>query len=627
MRRINFLSAGVVFLAFVLSSLIVFSCKKEEQKPIITGFELTDSRIDLSVGDTYDLKYVVTPAELQESAVIVWDVTNDAIINVSATGTVTALSEGKAKVIARCETFQSSVTVNVTDDSIVMERIELSESDVTLYVGESFQLEYIITPAELQDQVQVTWKSDDETVATVNNGLINTLSYGNCVITASCAGKSASVNVTVLDKEDKVTSIDVSEDEVEVTLGDTYRIVYTITPSHLQDVVDVIFESEDLSVATVSGDGLVYTHASGYADILVSCQDCSDYIRIIVPNAVTNIDLAEESVQILEGKTYKIEYEVTPAYLHDRQVNWVSSDPSVATVDEYGVVKGIVPGECYITGTCDVATATLYVEVLEADVQGISLVQSDIQICENESFQLEYVITPSHLQSTADVMWSIDDGSIAKVNANGVVTGISEGICEVTVSCDGYSASVLVVVLNEINGYAFVDLGLPSGLKWATCNVGATRSYEYGDYYAWAETEPKTYYSSSNGFAQGMNLSDFSGDPTYDAATQNWGGTWRTPTKEDFRELVQHCTLTIGYASEVKGIVVKGPNGNSIFLPYAGCFELSSKYFEASEGYYMSSTPSTVYEDYNDFLWLNQNTRDLYYLKNYIGQSVRPVSD
>ena len=131
----------------------------------------------------------------------------------------------------------------------------------------------------------------------------------------------------------------------------------------------------------------------------------------------------------------------------------------------------------------------------------------------------------------------------------------------------------------------YVDLGLPSGTLWATCNVGADSPEEYGDYFAWGETEPKDYYSWitykwSNGE---YNITKYSTtvdnktelDPEDDAAYVNCGPQWRMPTMEQQQELIENCTWTSHTLNGVKGRLVTGPNGNSIFLPSAG-----SRYYD-----------------------------------------------
>ena len=160
--------------------------------------------------------------------------------------------------------------------------------------------------------------------------------------------------------------------------------------------------------------------------------------------------------------------------------------------------------------------------------------------------------------------------------------------------------------LDHFNGHEYVDLGLPSGLKWATCNVGASSPEDYGDYFAWGETETKTEYTQDNSLTYGLTKSelqlqgyiDGSGNltPSHDAATANWGGSWRMPTKEEQQELIDNCTWTWTTQNGVKGCKVTGPNGNSIFLPAAGLRRGSSLYDDGNNGYYWSSTPLYYYD-------------------------------
>ena len=179
----------------------------------------------------------------------------------------------------------------------------------------------------------------------------------------------------------------------------------------------------------------------------------------------------------------------------------------------------------------------------------------------------------------------------------------------------------------SINGHDWVDLGLPSGLKWATCNVGATTPEGYGFYYAWGETTTKTSYDQSNSVTYGQQMSDISGNATYDAARADWGSTWRMPTIAEMQELRGNCTWTWTSQNGVNGMRVTGPNGNSIFLPAAGYYYGSSRYIVGEDGLYWSSTPDAssttpavrlvFYGGYHSMSW-----NDRYY-----GCTVRPVSD
>ena len=178
-----------------------------------------------------------------------------------------------------------------------------------------------------------------------------------------------------------------------------------------------------------------------------------------------------------------------------------------------------------------------------------------------------------------------------------------------------------------INGHECVDLGLPSGTKWATCNVGANTPEGYGNYYAWGEITTKTSYEQSNSVTSGLTLSDISGNPIYDVARANWGSTWRLPTNAEMEELVKNCTWTWTTQNEVNGMKVVGPNGNSIFLPAAGYFTKSSHEHVGEYGRYWSSTPYQSYVNYACFLDFSSNNHKADKLGRCQGLTVRPVSD
>ncbi len=176
------------------------------------------------------------------------------------------------------------------------------------------------------------------------------------------------------------------------------------------------------------------------------------------------------------------------------------------------------------------------------------------------------------------------------------------------------------------NGHEYVDLGLPSGLLWATCNVGATNPEDYGDYYAWGETTTKSTYTSENSTTYGKTMSDISGNAEYDAARANWGGTWRIPTFTEIRELISDCTWTWTSKNRVNGYEVTGPNGNSIFLPAAGwCY--GSDGHAGSGGGYWSSTPYENRILHASFLYFHSGDYYSYFHFRSDGRSVRPVTD
>lgn len=162
---------------------------------------------------------------------------------------------------------------------------------------------------------------------------------------------------------------------------------------------------------------------------------------------------------------------------------------------------------------------------------------------------------------------------------------------------------------NEFNGHEYVDLGLPSGTMWATCNIGASASEDFGDYIAWGETEPKEIYDWKSYrygrfFHDRYELTKYCTDSEYgldgfdddltlleaadDAATVLWGAVWRMPTIEEWDELLLNTTAAWTVQNGVKGWLFTASNGNSLFLPAAGYWWGTD--FNAELGLYWSSS-------------------------------------
>lgn len=185
---------------------------------------------------------------------------------------------------------------------------------------------------------------------------------------------------------------------------------------------------------------------------------------------------------------------------------------------------------------------------------------------------------------------------------------------------------VASIIYGEANNgvYEFVDLGL--SVKWATCNIGASVPEEYGNYYAWGEKTTKDSYDWANSITDEKEMLDFAGDPEYDVAAAECGGSVRMPTKDECEELVYGCTWTETTQNGVFGMLVTGSNGNSIFLPASGYYFGSQLLYTGQAGYFWSSTPyeSDNYHAYH-FAFYDKNS---WYFYNYRGNGypIRPVS-
>ena len=202
------------------------------------------------------------------------------------------------------------------------------------------------------------------------------------------------------------------------------------------------------------------------------------------------------------------------------------------------------------------------------------------------------------------------------------------------------------ITFNQLtgNGHEYVDLGLPSGTLWATCNVGANKPEEYGDYFAWGETEPKSTYTKANykWFSNGddHNITKYNYDSSYgivdnnntidlsdDAAHMNMGGYWRMPTLAELDELRNSCKWTWTTKNGVNGCKVTSlTNGNSIFLPAAGNTHNNSLEYASNYGFCWSSTLITATYPLPAYgVYFGEDVVYRSYYDRYFGLSVRGV--
>ena len=191
-----------------------------------------------------------------------------------------------------------------------------------------------------------------------------------------------------------------------------------------------------------------------------------------------------------------------------------------------------------------------------------------------------------------DILSGNGDTPAADVNGDGEVT-----IADVN--------AILAIILGggspSQDDHEYVDLGLPSGTLWATCNIGATNPEDYGDYFAWGETAPKDNYEwFSYKWYVNYKLTKYYAkdgktelDPEDDAAQVNWGSSWRMPSVEQINELIDNCSWQRTTMNGVVGQLATGPNGNTLFLPATGYHYDEELHMAGNLGLYWARTLSS----------------------------------
>ena len=284
-------------------------------------------------------------------------------------------------------------------------------------------------------------------------------------------------------------------------------------------------------------------------------------------------------------------------------------------------------------------------------VRSVSIDRTILSLTEGETVTLTATISPSNatnngisLNSSNKTVVPITDNSMKSVSSDKflitltaksagsttIIVSTADGgktaTCDVTVKAKAAPASAAPTT-GTLNGHNYVDLGLPSGLKWATCNIGASTPSDYGNYYAWGEISTKAEYYDENCKTWEKSIGNIAGNAQYDAARANWGGKWRLPTKSEFNELINKCNWQWTTQGGHKGYKVTGPNENSIFLPAAGFRYGTSLNNTGEDGLYWSATPNESNTQNAHFLYFYSSSHFTNWFYRYVGQSVRPVAE
>ena len=285
-------------------------------------------------------------------------------------------------------------------------------------------------------------------------------------------------------------------------------------------------------------------------------------------------------------------------------------------------------------------------------VESISLSSTSIVIEKGKTEVLTATVKPSNAK-VKQIIWGSSNDAVVKVSG-GKIEAISVGRAIVTATAEGHTASCSVLVKSYSgaeNGHNWVDLGL--SVKWATCNVGATTPNQGGNYYAWGETStktdyevdsykyyyenPSTHYSKITKYCPSNKDEYWKGsrpdnivrlELSDDAANVNWGGGWRTPTKDEWAELISKCSYVWSTYNGMQGYFITGPNGKNIFIPAAGYIFIEGV---SSYGTYANYWSSSLYLDYPydayEVSFSASSPIRVGYSNRCDGYTVRPVLD
>lgn len=410
---------------------------------------MSQSVLTLEEGEQKKLYVTIVPENVSQS--VTWESSDKDIANVN-NGWVTAINSGTCKVTAKCGELSASCEVIVNKKYIYVTGITLNKNSTEIIKGESETLVATVKPENATDKT-VAWSCDNETIATVDqNGKIMAIKGGKTTIRAKAGNYSAYCDVTV---KVPVSSITLDMTSFRIGIGKYQTINATVKPDDATDKT-VRWSSSDPDVArcytSSSGNGTVEGMRKGTAVITATSGDCSASCTVEVIRALSSVKLTcqhdgyysySKKLTIKKGDKAQFQAVYSPTDADIFDIEWNSSDPSVATIDNNGLLTAIGAGSAVIKIVADGNEDSCSVTVL-VDTESITLDKTEVSMDIGETIHLVATLHPE--DATDAVSWKSSKESVVTVDEQGNITAIKAGDAVITVSAGGKTASCNVNV-------------------------------------------------------------------------------------------------------------------------------------------------------------------------------------
>ena len=400
----------------------------EDVKIGVTSVTLDKTDLTLDVNGTAKLNATVKPDDATTKTVT-WKSDNEGVAIVDNNGNVTAKAAGTATITATVDGKSASCKVTVNGQTTVpVASVKLNQTTLELIAGKEATLTATVKPDDATNKT-VTWSSNNETVATVdNNGKVTAKAAGEAIITAKVGDKQATCNVKVTAAEVAVESVTLDQSSLELIAGKEATLTATVKPDNATNRT-VAWESNATNVATVDNNGKVTAKAAGEAIITAKVGDKQATCNVKVTAAevaVESVTLDQSSLELIAGKEATLTATVKPDNATNRTVAWESNAISVATVDNNGKVTAKAEGTAIITAKAGDKTATCTVTVTKADVKVTQITISGKNTLNvNDVATLTADVQPGDVTNKT-VVWTSENPDVVKVE-NGKVTALMPG--------------------------------------------------------------------------------------------------------------------------------------------------------------------------------------------------------
>ena len=305
---------------------------------------LNKTAATLLIGESTTLTYTIQPANTTYKDVE-WSTSNPAVATVE-NGKITAVSEGKATIQVKMKNSDVKGTCEITVSPILATGITLNKGVLNLTIGQKETLTYTNTPDNTTNK-DVEWTSDNEKFATVSSkGEVTAVAEGTAIISVKVKNTTNVVSTCKVEVSPvKVTGVSLNLSSVSIEREKSQQVIATVLPTNATNK-KVIWSSSNASIATVV-DGTISGLSVGNATITAKTEDGSFVATCqvaVTPIKVTGITLSATTASLLEGETLQISATATPSNADDKNITWSSSNSSIATVSNNGLVTGLTVG-------------------------------------------------------------------------------------------------------------------------------------------------------------------------------------------------------------------------------------------------------------------------------------------
>ena len=414
-------------------------CKvKVVTSPTAISLNKTNAVIDTTTSKNMQLTAVITPASANIYTGITWTSSNDNVVQVNQQGLIKGISNGLATVTAKTENGCTAQCRIVVGASIA--GINLAPSNSAIEIEEKLQINATIEPNTSEETL--IWVSSNSKVATVDqNGLVTGKSHGTVTITATGRDSMVanSVKVTV-QTAPKSISLNITEKTIDLsTDAKSFQLTGTISPSTANVYLEQTWTSDNTSVANVDNNGRVTALKNGDATITVSTgnkKTATCKVTVVTSPTGIALDKNRATVNLSGTKTVDLTATLTPktANIYD-DLQW-SSDSASAKVEKTGKytarVTGVSNGNAKITVSTGNGYKAECIVTVETKIIGITVSPNEAEVEVGSTVTLTATKKPS-IGSTEGLVWSSSNNRVAKVNDDGVVTGIAQGTVTITI--------------------------------------------------------------------------------------------------------------------------------------------------------------------------------------------------